>query len=193
MPTLRKILALVLAAAPLAASNVWAFGTTERVEVPIRQLTLPDGMIRYSVPVSIGGNPPIDAMLDTGSFGLRVLVRAVSPNQYTPTENQRSYRFESGVRLRGMIATAVVSVGAATTGTPIPIQVIQSVDCVKSKPSCRHPNCNQRITASGAMASQGRVSERSLDYRCALLKSRWVAQPIECLRPPQLDSNPATT
>jgi hypothetical protein len=136
MPALRKLLALVLAAAPLAASNVWAFGTTQRVEVPIRQLTLPDGMIRYSVPVSIGGNPPLDAMLDTGSFGLRVLGRAVSPNQYTPTEIQRSYRFESGVRLRGVIATAVVSVGAATTGTPIPIQIIQSVDCVESKPNC---------------------------------------------------------
>jgi hypothetical protein len=75
-------------------------------------------------------------MLDTGSFGLRVLGRAVSPNQYTPTDIQRSYRFESGVRLRGMIATAVVGVGTATTGAPIPIQIIQTVDCVESKPAC---------------------------------------------------------
>ena len=84
MPTLRKILALMLAAAPRQQAMS---GLSEPpVEVPIRQLTLPDGMIWYSVPVSIGGNPPIDAMLDTGSFGLRVLVRAVSPNQYTRME-----------------------------------------------------------------------------------------------------------
>jgi hypothetical protein len=104
MPSLRKILALVLSAAPLASTNVLGFGTTERIEVPVQQLTLPDGMIRYSVPVSTGGNAPIEAMLDTGSFGLRVLNRALSSNEYTPTQIQRIYRFGSGVRLHGIIA-----------------------------------------------------------------------------------------
>lgn len=104
MPSLRKILALALSAAPLASTNVLGFGTTERIELPVQQLTLPDGMIRYSVPVSIGGNAPIEAMLDTGSFALRCSIGRSHRNEYTPTQIQRIYRFGSGVRLHGIIA-----------------------------------------------------------------------------------------
>jgi hypothetical protein len=136
MAAARKMLALVVAAVGLASSDVWAFGTNERVEVPIRQVTLSNGVIRYSVPVSIGGTAPIEAMLDTGSFGLRVLKGALLSSRYEPTEIQRNYPFGSGVRRRGIIARAVVSIGTASTGAPIPIHVVQSVDCVESKPNC---------------------------------------------------------
>jgi len=136
MPAVQKIFALLIAAVALASTDVFAFGTNERVEVPIRQVTLSNGVIRYSVPVSIGGKEPIEAMLDTGSFGLRVLRGALLSGQYEPTEIHRNYPFGSGVRLRGVIARAVVSVGTASTGAPIPIHVIQAVDCVESKPNC---------------------------------------------------------
>ena len=55
-------------------------GAAERVEVPIKQTVLTNGVIRYSVPVKIGNASPIDAALDTGSTGLSVL-RAAVPEQ----------------------------------------------------------------------------------------------------------------
>ena len=56
-----------------AASPCLASGALPRIEIPIAQTRLSDGNIRYSVPVSIEGAPPVAAMLDTGSAGLRIL------------------------------------------------------------------------------------------------------------------------
>src|SRR4051812_9009697 len=99
----------------LTSSSLLAFGTEERVEVPISQVRLSDGEIRYSVPVAVGGSKPITAMLDTGSFGLRVMASALSSVQYEQTGTWRNYPFASGAELRGTVAKAVVSVGGATT------------------------------------------------------------------------------
>ena len=107
-----------------------------RVDVPILQTTIGDGTIRYSVPVSIGGGPPIDAMLDTGSFGLRILARALQPDQYTSTGTERRYPYGSGAVLRGPIATAGVAVGHASAPAPIGIQVVTAVACVSDRPHC---------------------------------------------------------
>jgi hypothetical protein len=130
----------LLAIAPLAllfvASRASAFSGSERVEVPIRQTRLSDGVIRYSVPVSIGGGAPFEAMLDSGSFGLRVLKKAVAPGQYTATDIRRPYPYASGARLRGFIATSVISIGEASTPSPVGFQVVETVDCVESKPKC---------------------------------------------------------
>ena len=82
MSAFRRIFALAPMALLLAAPHSLAFSGNERVEVPIRQTKISDGVIRYSVPVSIDGGGPIDAELDTGSFGLRILERAVTPDQY---------------------------------------------------------------------------------------------------------------
>ena len=65
-----------------AAAIVW-LGVGEpseavaRIDVAVRQFTMPDGTVRYAVPVTIGESSPIMAELDTGSFGLRVLTAAV--------------------------------------------------------------------------------------------------------------------
>ena len=113
-----------------------ALGTATRVEVPISQRRLSDGNIRYSVPVRVGGSGPIDAMLDTGSFGLRVLAGALVAAQYEATGVMRNYRFGSGVRFRGELAKAVVSIGDTTTGVPVVIQIIQSIGCAAARPDC---------------------------------------------------------
>lgn len=128
--------ALALLAVGLVASRLFAAGTTARVEVPISERRLSDGNLRYSVPVRIGGGSPIEAMLDTGSFGLRVMADAVSASQYQSLGIVRRYRFGSGVVLEGPLANAVVSIGNATTGEPVTIQVIQSITCTAVRPNC---------------------------------------------------------
>jgi hypothetical protein len=72
----------------------------ERLEVPIKQTLLTDGVTRYSISVAIGGSPPIDVMLDTGSTGLRMLPGTVPVSAYTISNRPSVYGYGSGVRLR---------------------------------------------------------------------------------------------
>lgn len=111
-------------------------GSVTRIEVPVLQHRLSNGDIRFSVSVRVGGGIPIEAMLDTGSFGLRVMAKALAPTQYEPTGISRGYGYGSGVVLRGPLARAVVAIGDATTGAPISIQVVQSVGCGQVNPAC---------------------------------------------------------
>ena len=132
-PVARAALVLALMSGATEPSGAAGQG---RVEIPIRQTTISDGTIRYSVPVSIGGGQPIDAMLDTGSFGLRVLATALRPDQYASTDTERRYPYGSGAVLRGPIATAIVALGSASTASPIGIQVVTSVGCASERPHC---------------------------------------------------------
>ena len=123
-------------AAPAEAPISRAAGTPARVEVPISQRRLSDGTTRYSVPVRVGGGRAIEAMLDTGSFGLRVMQRVVLPQRYQPTTVVRRYHFASGVVLEGMLAKADIAIGDAKTDAPVVIQIVQSVTCGQLKPDC---------------------------------------------------------
>lgn len=126
----------LLACLLLGTPPLLAAAPGPQIEVPIFQHRLSNGDIRFTVRVSVGGGAPIDAMLDTGSFGLRVLARAIAPTQYTATGITRGYGYGSGVVYRGPLAKAVVTIGGATTGTPVGIQVVQSVMCAAAKPDC---------------------------------------------------------
>jgi hypothetical protein len=107
-----------------------------RTEIPIYRRVLSNGDVRFVVPIQIGEGPATEAMLDTGSTGLRVLSRAVSSTQYMATEFVRAYGYGSGVVYRGPLAYAHVSVGPVHLPDPISIQIIQSVSCRKTKPQC---------------------------------------------------------
>lgn len=120
----------------MAAAAASADQEAARIEVPIAQTRLTDGTIRYSVEVSIGGASPIEAMLDTGSFGLRVLSRALMPDRYETTPIMRNYAYASGIDLHGPLARAVIKIGDASTGAPILFQLVQSVGCVATRARC---------------------------------------------------------
>jgi hypothetical protein len=119
---------LVLLAGP-------AFGQT-RIVVPISQTILPDGDIRYSVPVSVGNSQPVAALLDTGSTGLRVLPNAVPADTYTDTGFSALYAYGSGDALSGTIATAPLAIGGAVTDGAVPLEMVSSVGCVMGAPRC---------------------------------------------------------
>jgi hypothetical protein len=108
----------------------------ERIEVPIKQTVLSDGEIRYSVLVIIGASNAIDAMLDTGSSGLRILADTIPASAYSISDQASVYGYGSGVRLNGVIANAVVTIGGASSQAPIPFQLVRSVDCFPNKPHC---------------------------------------------------------
>ncbi|RYC32495.1 hypothetical protein D3273_08890 [Lichenibacterium minor] len=122
------------AAALLAGAG--AGRAAERADVPVHQTVLPDGDPRYSVPVTVGNGPPIEAALDTGSFGLRVLASALSPGQYEATDIHRRYPFGGGARFDGILARATLGVGPVRTDAPVLFQRIDRVDCVEEKPDC---------------------------------------------------------
>jgi hypothetical protein len=81
-----------------------------RIEVPIRQTLLTNGVIGYSVPVKIGNASPANALLDTGSTGLRVL-RARFPSRLMRPATNRAAVFRvfpptSVTHLRGLPASS---------------------------------------------------------------------------------------
>ena len=73
-----------------------------RVELPLRDVVLSNKAHRYAVPITVGG-VAMDAGLDTGSVGLRILGRAVTSAQLDKTSHQTTYSYDSGTRLKGCL------------------------------------------------------------------------------------------
>jgi len=121
--------ALAVACAPANAAQ------PQRIEIPIERVVMPDGIIRYSVPVTINGIGPVPALLDTGSTGLLVLSKAVSAKRFTRVGTFYSI-FESGEKLGGVISRARISIGGLETGGPINMGIVQTASCISEKPLC---------------------------------------------------------
>ena len=113
-----------------------ASAAVRRVEDPIHQTVMSDGTVRYWISVRIGNSGPVETMMDSGSFGLRVLPGVLSPADYALPRRPNVYSYTSGVKIPGEIADTRVHVGSAATEAPIPIQVVRSVGCTKKKPRC---------------------------------------------------------
>ena len=128
-----------------------------RTDVPVLQSTMPDGTVRYSVPVSIGNGPPIAAELDTGSFGLRILAAAAAPDNYAATSLRRTYAFTGGEKFEGFLARATVGIGPSRTIDPLYVMVIDHVSCVEQKPHCYASRVkpDDYGIAGGGVANQG--------------------------------------
>jgi hypothetical protein len=127
--------ALMAAQAALAQHTPAGANTSppdrQRVVLPIRQTSLQDGVIRYSVPVTIDGVGPIETMLDTGSKGLRVLSAAlVHPHDGTPA----AYSYGSGVKITGQVAALAVGLGDAHGHAQV--QIVTGVGCADKHPRC---------------------------------------------------------
>ncbi len=107
-----------------------------RVVVPISQTVLPNGDIRYSVPVRVNDSVTVPALLDTGSTGLRVMRAALVSTSYEDTGFESLYEFGGGDRLAGTIGTAVVSIGGVQTDGPVPFEVVAQASCADFRPVC---------------------------------------------------------
>lgn len=140
---------------PLLAIAAPALADAPRAEVPIRAVVLPDGVRRYTVTVTIDGTA-VEAGLDTGSTGLRVLKSGLSGAAAAASGETVRYGYGSGVRFEGArvrVALALPGVAAAT----VPIQRIDTVGCLPKRPDCpaaRIDPARYRIMGDGA-AGQG--------------------------------------
>jgi hypothetical protein len=120
----------------LALAPCPALAQTDRVAVPISQTALPNGDIRYSVPVQVANSVTIPALLDTGSTGLRVMRGALISASYQDTGFASLYAFGGGDTLRGTIGTAEISVGGASTSGDVPFEVVTQASCADFRPVC---------------------------------------------------------
>jgi hypothetical protein len=124
----------------------------QSVTLPINQTLLPDGQIRYSIPVKISDEKPIEAMLDTGSVGLRVLVNAFPDGieqAILDSKKASDYSYSSGEIIAGIDTHAQIDIGRRGD---IPFQLVTEVNCLPDKPHCaasKVPAAHYRIGGNG--------------------------------------------
>lgn len=129
-------IALILAAA------LAVFGTAPavagppmaRVEAPIRQVMLSNGERRYVVALRIAGRE-VEAGLDSGSTGLRVLPRVLPAEALAARGEEVRYSYGSGVAFSGRAITLAIGIGGAGD-VPVRIQRIDKLGCTPAKPDC---------------------------------------------------------
>jgi hypothetical protein len=153
--------------------------------VPIYQKVLVDGTIRYWIPIHVGGSQMIEAMLDTGSTGLRFLPNTVSASDYRETGQQVTEDYGSGAVFEGAVVSARVTVGEDNV-TPelIPVQAISSVYCNERKPQCPAVKLpfDQYLIGGEGIADQGFRAMIGIGMRPA----RGVTNPLTVLGKPAL-------
>lgn len=125
----------------LATENPGGTASLASVEVPIYQTpqatTAGAAWIRQSIFVQVGSGSATEALLDTGSVGLRVLRSALTPGTYTDTGVAISAGFAAG-STTGTVGMAIVKVGSMATAVAIPFEIIDQVSCGGSV--CPFPN-----------------------------------------------------
>jgi len=99
----------------------------ERSVVPIREVVIqPIGTPRYVITLVVNG-VPMEAGLDTGSVGLRLLPRAADRANVRASGPGYAYGYGSGVVLRGPDVQANVRIGKSEQG--ITLQAVRSAGC----------------------------------------------------------------
>jgi hypothetical protein len=133
----RRPIALLRCALPLVVAAVAAAGSGHaqpradppasdaRAELPIREVILSDGEHRYTVQIQVGSTT-IEAGLDSGSTGLRILPGVLKPGEVQASSRGVSYNFTSGTQFDGVIAEAQTTIGLSG---PVKFQQIEKVGC----------------------------------------------------------------
>jgi hypothetical protein len=104
-----------------------------RAEVAIKAVTLDNGAVLYSIPIKVGSTL-IEAGLDTGSPGLRVLPGTLAEADAKNERPTDPANFSSGVRYEGRLATGTLTVGSATGISDF--EKVESIACMRDRPDC---------------------------------------------------------
>ncbi|WP_174298476.1 hypothetical protein [Sphingomonas bacterium] len=104
-----------------------------RIELPVRAVTLSNGTTRFGVPVRITGRQ-VEAGLDTGSTGLRVMARAL-PADAAKTGGGVRYAYGVGTQLNGVEVEATVAFGDGAA-MPVRVQRVETLSCTSDRPRC---------------------------------------------------------
>jgi hypothetical protein len=170
------------------------------VVVPIKEVDLTDGTRRYMIPITVGATR-IEAGLDTGSSGLRILPDTLGAADATETKTSDDYSYGSGAELHGVVGQANVAIGDGAAA-PMSVQIIKSVGCIARLPNCPVSKVSAkdyRIQGDG-LAGQGfraiiGVNMAEAEVRSPLIAAgakRWIIDlPLPgSSRPGQLILNP---
>lgn len=131
--SMRLLFSALTACALLASPAAGAQEREVRSEAPIREVVLSDGARRYGVPVTVGATR-IEAGLDSGSAGLRVVPNTLQPSDAWAETRQTSISYGAGAKLDGPLGQALVSIGEVSGR--IDLQLVSKVGCVREQPRC---------------------------------------------------------
>jgi hypothetical protein len=125
-------------------------------DIPVRlERTNKDGTMRFFVSIEMGGGKAFDALLDTGSSGLRILPQAhVADDLQTTTAIAVSASFHSGLMLEGTVAQGRVTIGDLQTDA-IPVMMIEQVSCTSTDPCPATGKTLDEFSFDGAAAILG--------------------------------------
>jgi len=107
--------------------------TLPRAELPIRAVTLSDGVRRYAVTIQVDGKP-VEAGLDTGSTGLRLLPAALPPKTRGEHGEGVRYHYGSGVEFRGSAIKVELVFGSVAGKARV--HKIEGIGCTERQPEC---------------------------------------------------------
>ena len=110
-----------------------AVALAQRVEVPIKPVTLSDGVRRYAVTLSING-VPIEAGLDTGSTGLRVLAASL-PGGASLHGSATTMGYGSGIEFAGPAVSVSLTIGTLARDK-VKVQRIDKIGCHATQRDC---------------------------------------------------------
>lgn len=116
---------------------------SKRVIVPVHQTVLSNDIIRYSIPITIGGTK-LEGMLDTGSPGIRILPVVTKNSDLKLTNRITTEHYGSGVALKGVIAQAEVVIGNIESKNLINIAAVETVMCDSQHPKCAASRISQQ-------------------------------------------------
>ena len=164
--TLMAVAAICLPSAAAAAV---------RAELPVREVDLSDGARRYVVEIEIDGRQ-VEAGLDTGSTGLRVLPRALPVSALSARGDKVGYFYTSGTRFDGQEIRQPVSIGGI--GGDVKLMRVDTLGCTREQPRCpvTHVDPAQFGIQGDGLPGQGFAAILGIS-----LKSDSVSNPLEQL------------
>jgi hypothetical protein len=130
---LARLIAVLALTIVVPATAQTAAATPPRGEVPIRQSVLSNGALRYTVQIRVGARD-LEAVLDTGSGGLRILPGVLGPSDAEATTTPEVYGYASGSRYEGVVGRTTLAVGGLKGAAPI--HLIQAIGCFAELPRC---------------------------------------------------------
>jgi len=141
--------AIIAALVCLAVASTGTALAQARSEIPVREVLLSDGERRYSVPIKVG-NTAIEAGLDSGSTGLRLLPGVLADGDAKGGGVSDRYSYDVGTQFDGEVGTGTLMIGDLSA--PTTFQLIKKVGCRTDSPYCpasRIPLSQFRLMGKG--------------------------------------------
>jgi hypothetical protein len=131
--SLAFVCSLLLSGTTFAQTSPSKANANARSEIAIREVVLSDGERRYGVPIKVG-DTAIEAGLDSGSTGLRILPGVLAEADAKGGGATDRYSYGAGTQFDGEVGTGSLVIGSLSA--PSTMQLIKTVGCRSDSPHC---------------------------------------------------------